>query len=64
MTNAGDNTVSVISGQTNTVTATISVGNFPFAVAVTPKTSTIYVANRDDNSVSVISPENSRRRVS
>jgi YVTN family beta-propeller protein len=48
--------VSVISGRTNTVTATIPVGGgpfAPFAVATDPKTNTIY-ANGDDG-VSVIS---------
>jgi YVTN family beta-propeller protein len=34
ITNSGDNTVSVIDTATNTVTATIPVGNSPFGVAV------------------------------
>ena len=46
-------TVSVISGRTNTVTATIPVGSGPFGVAANPKTGTIYVTNFD-NTVSVI----------
>ena len=33
--NVGDNTVSVISGKTNTVTKTISVGTFPHDMATT-----------------------------
>jgi YVTN family beta-propeller protein len=44
--------VSVIATATNTVTATIPVGDFPFGVAVTPDGSKVYVTN--SNSVSVI----------
>ena len=47
--------VSVISGRTNKVTATIPVGNGPVGVVVNPKTNTIYVANYLGHSVSVIS---------
>ena len=36
VTNAGDNTVSVIDSGANTVVATVSVGALPVAVAVTP----------------------------
>ena len=39
--------MSVIDGTTGTVTATITVGNDPIAVAVDPVTDTIYVANSD-----------------
>ncbi|WP_040854674.1 serine/threonine-protein kinase [Nocardia niigatensis] len=39
-----------------TVTATIPVGNGSIHVAVDPGTHTVYTANRDDNSVSVIDP--------
>src|SRR5215510_12555663 len=53
VTNLASNTVSVLSGRTNTVTATIPVGIGP--VGVDPKTNTIYVANPDSNTVSVIS---------
>ena len=49
-----DSSVSVINGSTNTVTATVSVGNSPIAVAVNPSTNTVYVANANSNSVSVI----------
>jgi DNA-binding beta-propeller fold protein YncE len=48
--------VSVISGRTNTVVATIRVGLTPDGVAVNPKTGTIYAANSDDSTVSVIAP--------
>jgi YVTN family beta-propeller protein len=49
------NTASVISGQTNTVVATIAVGRSP-RPAVNPKTGLVYVANNGDNTVSVLSP--------
>ena len=52
--NMTGNSVSVIDGSTNTVTATVSVGRNPFGVAINPSTNTIYVANAGDNSVSVI----------
>mgnify|MGYP003346187445 FL=1 len=54
VTNYGGNSVSVINGSTNTVTATVSVGSHPLGVAVNPSTNTIYVANYDDNTVSVM----------
>ena len=47
--------MSVISGRTNTVTATITVGIYPFGVATNPVTDTVYVTNFTDNTVSVIS---------
>lgn len=47
-------TVSVISGQTNTVTATIHVGSVPRGVAVDTKAKATYVANLDSNTVSVL----------
>lgn len=55
--NFGGNTVSVIATATNTVTATVPVGNFPAGVAVTPDGSHVYVANFGDSpgTVSVIS---------
>jgi YVTN family beta-propeller protein/parallel beta-helix repeat protein len=46
--------VQVIDGATNTVTATIPVGSCPTGVAVDNETNTVYVANRWDNTVSVI----------
>lgn len=52
--NNGTMTVSVISGRTNTVVASIRVGQAPQGVAVNPKTDTVYVANGDNNTVSVI----------
>jgi DNA-binding beta-propeller fold protein YncE len=47
--------VSVISGQTNKVTATVPVGNGPIGVAVSPQTGDVYVPNGNNNTVSVIS---------
>src|SRR5215467_9558008 len=53
--NAGDGTVSVIDGNTNTKLAKdIHVGKAPYAIGVNDYTNTIYVANRGDNTVSVI----------
>jgi DNA-binding beta-propeller fold protein YncE len=46
--------VSVINGRTNTVTATIPVGNSPRAVAVDSVARTVYVANLVSDTVSVI----------
>jgi DNA-binding beta-propeller fold protein YncE len=44
----------VISGQTNSVTATVPVGQFPGGIATNPQTSTVYVANIGSSSVSVV----------
>lgn len=52
--NDGDNNVSVIDGDTNTVTDLIDVGSFPFDVAVNEVTNKIYVTNLFGSSVSVI----------
>jgi len=57
--NAGEGTVSVIRGRTNTVRATIRVGSAPEGAAANPRTNTVYVANANDNTVSVLA---SRRR--
>ncbi|MGG0811205.1 beta-propeller fold lactonase family protein [Paenibacillus alvei] len=48
------NTVSVIDTLTDTVIATIQVGNAPIGVAITPDGQQVYVANQLDNTVSVI----------
>jgi YVTN family beta-propeller protein len=52
--NNSDNTVSVINGATNEVTATVHVGTAPLGLAVNPTTNRIYVANNGANTVSVI----------
>src|SRR5215510_11005889 len=55
VTNASDNTVSVIDTATNSVIATIPVGLGPSAVAVTPNGRFAYVVNQLGHNVSVIS---------
>jgi YVTN family beta-propeller protein len=55
VTNIKNGTVSVISGRTGTVTATIPVGNGPVGVAVNPLTGAVYIASIGDSTVSVIS---------
>jgi len=52
--NAGDNTVLVIDTATNTVVATIAVGQTPFGVAITPDGTRAYVAEANSFTVSVI----------
>src|SRR6266480_2962667 len=54
ITNLNDGTVSVIDTASNTVMATVPVGNFPNGVAVTPDGAHVYVANVVDGTVSVI----------
>jgi YVTN family beta-propeller protein len=48
------NSVSVINTATNTVTATVAVGNNPGGIAVNPAGTFAYVANEFSNNVSVI----------
>jgi YVTN family beta-propeller protein len=50
----GADSVAVLDRATNTILTTISVGLFPFAVAVRPGGSEVYVTNRGGGSVSVI----------
>jgi DNA-binding beta-propeller fold protein YncE len=47
--------VSVISGRTNAITATVQVGNGPVGVTVSPLTGDVYTANVGDDTASVIS---------
>lgn len=54
VSNAGDNTVSVIDGKTNTVIATDSVAGYPQAVAANPTLDRIYVGSFSAAEVSVI----------
>ena len=51
---AGSNSVSVIDTATNTVVATVPVGNAPAGVAITPNGTRAYVANFSSDTVSVI----------
>ena len=43
--NYGDKTVSVLDGSTNTVLATVPVGDGPAGIAVNPATNRVYVSN-------------------
>jgi large repetitive protein len=52
--NVGDFTVSVIDSATNTVVATIPVGQCPSGVAITPNGAFVYVVNNFANTLSVI----------
>ena len=52
--NSNSSSVSVIDTASNTVVATVGVGNRPIGVAITPDGSRAYVANSNSNSVSVI----------
>jgi YVTN family beta-propeller protein len=52
--NQTSNSLSVIDGATNTVTATLPTGNLPYGVAVNPVTNTIYVGNSLSSSVTVV----------
>ena len=54
VSNYVDNTVSVIDTATNTVVATIAVGQTPIGVTITPDGTRTYVANEFSNTVSVI----------
>ncbi len=54
ITNASSGNVSVIDTTTNTVVATVTVGDFPHGVAVTPEGSRVYVVNQGSDNVSVI----------
>ncbi len=54
ITNSYDNTVSVISGTSNAVIATIPVGLNPFGAAVDPVTKRVFVGNRDSNNLYAI----------
>ncbi|MDQ6837735.1 MAG: YncE family protein [Actinomycetota bacterium] len=58
MTNNGDDTVSVIHGTDNAVTATIGVGAQPNGVGVDPTTDTVFASNTNGHTVSVIDGAN------
>jgi YVTN family beta-propeller protein len=51
----GSDSVSVISTATNTVTATVTVGSYPWGVAITPNGEYAYATNYGSDTVSVIS---------
>jgi YVTN family beta-propeller protein len=52
--NETSNSVSVINGANNTVTANVSTGTYPYAIDINPATNTIYVGNFSSNYVTVI----------
>ena len=52
-TNSAANTVSVVSGTTDTVIATLPTGRSPFGAAVDAVTRRVFVVNRDSNDLSV-----------
>lgn len=52
--NYGSNSVSIIDGDSNSLLATIPVGEHPQALAVNPKTHTVYVVNTHSGTISVI----------
>ena len=54
VSNSGDNTVSVLDGNTSASLATIAVGQLPCAIAVNPVTNRIYVGNINSSDVTVI----------
>ncbi len=54
ITNINDGTVSVIDTATDTVTATVNVGNWPHGIAVNPDGTKVYVGNSRSDTVSVI----------
>lgn len=56
--NYGSKSVSVINTATNTVAATVPVGDSPWGVAVAPAGNYIYVSNQQSNTVSVIDGSN------
>ena len=55
MTNANDNTTSVISDSTNKAIATVRVGYSPIGIAYDPASGEIFVANYYGTTVSIIS---------
>lgn len=54
VSNARDDTVSIIDGATNQVVNTASVGDSPFGLAIDTGTERVFVANRLSNDVSVL----------
>lgn len=62
ITNRDDNTVSIIDTSTQMVIETLTVGESPRSITVTPDGRQVYVANHLGNSISVISaPDNNIR---
>ncbi len=57
---ANNATVSVISGNTNRVTANVTVGGSPSAISVNPTTNMVYLANTNNNTISIIDGKTNR----
>jgi gliding motility-associated-like protein len=55
ITNQQAGTVSVVNTSTNAVATTITVGQRPTGVAISPDGTKVYITNQSDNSISVIS---------
>ncbi len=51
---AGDDTVAVLDGDSNSVLTTVPVGQLPCAVGANPNTGLVYIANVNSNSLSVL----------
>lgn len=54
VTNNGNDTVSVVDGSTNMVSANVTVGPYPSGLAVNPVTNMVYAARFPSSAVSVI----------
>lgn len=52
--NAGDGTVSIIDGTSNTVVATVSVGARPYSIAANPRTGMVYVSHTFSDKTTVL----------
>ena len=53
-TNSQDNSVSVVSGWTDAVIATVQAGQHPFGVAVNPITKQVFIGNGNSNDIHVL----------
>lgn len=54
VTHVGDDSISVINTETNTVITSIVVGTNPSGIAISPEGTRVYVTNQVDHTVSVI----------
>ncbi len=58
VTNYFDGKLMAVDPTTNTTLATITVGSYPYAIALTPDGSRVYVSNLADNKMSVVNTSN------
>jgi YVTN family beta-propeller protein len=63
LTNSQANTVSLISGTTDNVVATIAVGSDPFGIGADPISGVVYVANRQSDDLTVITDSQALARL-